>query len=124
MSVPGLPAAIGLLGLITDEDSADEAEIGLIMRADQQRRGIAVAAIGAVADRLFNPANADGHGLRQLRTSHAPDNVAAMRLMVRMGFLRQPLLSRGQNEVRWVMSRDRWNAGRPGEGMEKRDGYR
>lgn len=115
LSVTGLPEAIGLLGLIRDQDSAEEAEIGLMLRADQQRRGVAVAAIGAVADRLFNPGKADRHGLRLLRTRHSPDNVAALRLMLRMGFLRQPLLGPGQTEVHWSMSRDRWMAGRPGE---------
>ncbi len=106
----GSAAAIGLLALIGDEAAADQAEIGLMLRADRQRRGLAVAAIGAMADWVFNPAAADGPDLRLLWTRHAPDNVAAMRLMLRMEFLRQDPHSPDPAEVRWQMTRDRWQA--------------
>ncbi|HEY5613788.1 MAG TPA: GNAT family N-acetyltransferase [Lysobacter sp.] len=118
----GSPAAIGLLGLIPGESGADEAEIGLMLLAERQRRSVAVAVIGAVADRLFHPLGEDAFDFQALQTRHAPANVAAMRLMSRLGFLRQPSCGLDQTEVRWRMPRDRWNAGRERKGMEKRNG--
>ena len=60
----GLPDGIGLLGLVPDEGVADTAEVGLMLLADRRQRGLAAEAIGAVADRVFDPGAADG--------SHAP----------------------------------------------------
>lgn len=108
----GSAAAIGLLALIGDEAAADQAEVGLMLRPDRQRRGVAVAAIGAIADWAFDPACSDGPDLRLLWTRHAPDNVAAMRLMRRMAFLRQDPRSPDPDEIRWQMPRDRWHAHR------------
>jgi len=124
VSERGSPAAIGLLGMIPDETSADEAEIGLMLLPERQRRGVAVAVIGAVADRLFRPLGEDAFDFQALQTRHAPANVAMMRLMLRLGFLRQPACSPDQTEVSWLMTRDRWNAGDLGKGMEKRDEHR
>lgn len=115
----GSPAAIGMLSLIADQADSDEAEVGLMLRAHRQRRGVAVAAIGAVADRVFTPADADDPDLRLIWSRHAPGNVAAARLMLRMGFLRQPTSGPGQAEVRWQMTRDRWKAGRLAVGNGK-----
>lgn len=116
----GSPAPIGLLALIADAASADHArdgnagtaEVGLMLRADRQRRGVAVAAIGAVANRVFGPGAGAGPGLRLLWARHAARNVAATRLMLRLGFTRLPPRLPGEAEVRWQMPRDRWNANR------------
>ena len=105
-------ADIGIVALIGHGDVPDAREVGAMLVVEGQQRGVAVAALGAVADHVFNPVDAAGPDLRLLWTRHAPGNEAAMRLMLRMGFLRQAPCSADQTAVRWQMSRERWNAGR------------
>jgi len=99
---------IGLLGLVPDRGAADRAELGLMLLADRQRRGLAVEALAAMTDRVFSPAGIGGPALGVLWTRHAPGNLAAVGLMRRLRFLRQPSGNADPPEWRWQMTRDRW----------------
>ena len=106
-------AELGIVALFRDAGSVDAREVGAMLLVEGQRRGVAAAAIGAVADHVFDPADGAGPALRLLWTRHASGNAAAARLMSRMAFQRQVPRSAEQAEVRWQMSRERWDAGRP-----------
>lgn len=105
-------ADIGIVALIAHADLPGAREVGAMLLVEGRLRGVAAAAIGAVADHLFDPGDTLGADVHQLWTRHAPGNEAAMRLMLRMGFLRQVTCGADEAELRWRMSRERWNAGR------------
>jgi RimJ/RimL family protein N-acetyltransferase len=86
-------AGLGLIGLLGD---GDEAELGALVRADHQGRGIAAEAIATLARHAF-----DVLGLRRLHTRHAPANAAAAGLMRKCGFAALPPDSDGQ--MRWEL---------------------
>ena len=109
-------ADLGIVALIGHADLPGAREIGAMLLVEGRLRGVAAAAIGAVADHVFDPGDGDGDGVgadvHRLWTRHAPGNEAAMRLMLRMGFRRQVPCGVDRAELRWRMSRERWNAGR------------
>jgi RimJ/RimL family protein N-acetyltransferase len=82
---------IGLLGLL---GGGGEAEIGALVLADRQGRGIAAEAIAALARHAFTDL-----GVRRLHTRHAPTNAAAAGLMRKLGFA--ALAPGDDGQVRW-----------------------
>jgi RimJ/RimL family protein N-acetyltransferase len=86
---------IGLLGLL---GAGTEAEVGALVLADAQGRGIAAEAIAALARHAFAEL-----GLRRLHTKHSPANAAAAGLMRKAGFVRLPAVD---GEVQWELERE------------------
>ncbi len=92
---------LGLAALVFDTDRP-QAELGLLLHAAQQRRGVATEAIAGLLDHVF----ARG-GLGSVWTRHAPDHAAALRLMQGLGFAPD-----GERDGRmiWRVSRTAWHA--------------
>ena len=100
--------ALGLIGLTLDEPGGGE--VGVLLPAGQQGRGLATEAIAALADHAFGTLQ-----LQRLHTRHAPGHALAAGLMATLGFekLTSPLAS-ASGRWRWQLTPDRW-ADRPGD---------
>lgn len=90
------PTDVGLLGLLGEGDAA---EVGAIVVADRQGRGIAAEAIAALARHAFADL-----GFERLHTRHAPANAAAAGLMRKLRFA--PLAPGDDGQVRWELRPD------------------
>lgn len=98
---------IGMLAFFADGDAA---EIGVMLLADRQGRGYASEAIAALVDRVFNTPVLDRPALLRLWARHTPDNKSMSSLMEGLGFQREAMGSTADVEVRWQITRDRWQA--------------
>lgn len=63
----GAAVGLGLLARVRHGDTTDAAEMGIMLTAAGQGRGLAVEALGALTDRLFAQP-----GIRMLWTSQSP----------------------------------------------------
>ena len=104
---PGEPAE-GLCALVRHPGHDDEAELGVMLVRRAQNRGLAVAALAAVADHAFAAL-----GKARVWTRHAPANRAVVRLMRQLSF--EPLVPADDGrELRYRMTSERWPAVRAG----------
>lgn len=101
----GSSAGLGLLAQVHHGDATDVAELGIMLVADAQGRGLAAEAMEALTERLFAQPE-----IRRLWTAQLPTNTAVVRLMQRLGFERDLTSGKGTAEWRWVMDRARWQA--------------
>jgi RimJ/RimL family protein N-acetyltransferase len=91
----------GILGVVPKDEST---EVGVMLFADGQARGLAVEVIAAIADFLFQST-----AILRLWTRHSSANGPASVLMRKLGF--EPLTTDGMptGELRWQMTRKRWH---------------
>lgn len=98
-----LRTEVGILAMIRDADAADSMELGTMLIAEGQGRGLAAEAQAALLARLFS----DVPRLRMVWSRHAPANAAVVGLKLKLGFIR--VESSGE-EVRWQLTHERWLA--------------
>lgn len=103
----GSPAGVGLLARIREGDAVDTTEMGIMLTAAGQSRGLAAEALGALTDRLFMSPE-----IRMLWTRQTPDNAAVVRLMQRLGFERDEAVEESPVQWRWQLARGQWQARR------------
>lgn len=100
--------ALGLIGLSLDEPGGGE--VGVLLPAGHQGRGVATEAIAALADHAFGALL-----MRRLHTRHAPGHALAAGLMSALGFEKlPPASSSASGRWRWQLTPERW-AARPGD---------
>lgn len=103
----GAARDLGLIGLVWDAATTDDrqgAELGVVLPPALQGRGIASAAIAALAHHAFGPL-----GLQRLHTRHDSAHGPAGGLMSRLGFLRTRAED-GPRGWRWELTPERWSA--------------
>lgn len=103
----GSPVGLGLLARVRHGDAVDVAEMGIMLAAEGQGRGLAAEALGALTDQIFALPE-----IRMVWTRQSPDNAAVVRLMHRLGFERGEAPGNSAVEWRWQLDRDRWQARR------------
>jgi len=101
------PIDIGILALIRHAASADSAEMGAMLSAAGQGRGIAAEALAALLDRLLGSA-----GLNTVWCRSAAGNDAASWMMLKLGFVRADAGPAGEAANRWEMTAEQWRARR------------
>ncbi|HQZ31955.1 MAG TPA: GNAT family N-acetyltransferase [Arenimonas sp.] len=95
-----LAQPLGLIGLSVDEPAG--AEVGVLLPASQQGRGIATEAIATLADHAFACLR-----LQRLHTRHLPGHALAVGLMATLGF--EPIApDSSSGHRRWQLTPDRW----------------
>lgn len=99
------PTGLGLLARVHHNGAADVAELGAMLVAQGQGRGYAAEALAALMQRLFALPE-----IQQLWTAHAPNNAAAVRLMQRLGFVRDASAEGNAAQCRWQFDRGRWQS--------------
>lgn len=93
---------LGMIGLALDEPGGGE--VGVILPAAHQGRGIATEAIAALADHAFSTMR-----LQRLHTRHRPGHALAAGLMATLGF--EPMApAAGPGHARWQLTPERWAA--------------
>jgi len=105
---------IGILALIRHAKAPDALEIGAMLLVEGQGRGLAAEAQTALLDWVFATP-----GIRVVASSHAPGHRAVIGVKQKLGFVRAATGGTdGEDahglEVRWQMTRERWDAVRPG----------
>lgn len=95
---------VGIVAVMRDDAEPDEGELGIMLLPSGQGRGLATEALAAAAAAAFSDPR-----LQQLRTRHAADNHASVRLMSKLGYARAPG-GVAPDELRWQLSRKRWEA--------------
>ena len=100
---------IGLMGLFADGDTA---EIGVMLLPGKQGQGFSAEAIAGMANRVFGTMASDRSGLQRLWARHAPANRPMSKVMQWAGFQRQDGPGTTPAQVRWQLTRDRWQAHR------------
>lgn len=95
-------ADIGILALVGPDMEAGSAEVGTMLLPAGQGRGLAAEAQAALLDRLFSDSR-----WRMVWSRHLPANGAVVSLKLKLGFLRT---GPSGHEVRWEITRERWNA--------------
>lgn len=94
--------ALGLIGLTLDEPGGGE--VGVLLPAAHQGRGVATEAIAALADHAFS-----GLRLQRLHTRHLPGHSLAAGLMATLGF--EPMAAApASGRSRWQLTPERWAA--------------
>jgi ribosomal-protein-alanine N-acetyltransferase len=104
---PGNRRVVGSVGFHGPPDVDGRAEIGYQIEPGSRRRGLALEAVRCLLDWA-----ATEHGIRRFRASIAPDNVASLGLVNRLGF--HPV-SRRHDDVdgeELVFDLDDWVPGR------------
>ena len=94
--------ALGLMGLSLDEPGGGE--VGVLLPAAHQGRGIATEAIAALADHAFSAMR-----LQRLHTRHLPGHALAAGLMATLGF-QSIAPAAGSCHWRWQLTPERWAA--------------
>lgn len=94
--------ALGLIGLALDEPGGGE--VGVLLPAGQQGRGIATEAIAALADHAFATWR-----MQRLHTRHEPGHALAAGLMATLGFERTAAAG-GTDRWHWQLTPERWAA--------------
>ena len=105
----GAGRGIGLLGLFADGDTA---EIGVMLLPGKQGQGFSAEAIAGMANRVFGTMASDRSGLQRLWARNAPANRPMSKVMQWAGFQRQDGPRTTPAQVRWQLTRDRWQAHR------------
>lgn len=100
----GRAPPLGMLALIRDPPGSGSAEIGIMLLAEAQGRGVALEVTTATVSLVFS---SPGLGLRRIWARHAPGHVASAKVLEASGFQSGP--ARGQ-EATWTISIDRWLA--------------
>jgi len=98
---------IGILALMRHATSADSAEVGTMLSAVGQGRGMAAEAQTALLDHLFS-----APGLNTVWCRSAAGNGAAYGLMHSLGFVRTDAGAADEAVNRWEMTAERWRARR------------
>lgn len=94
--------ALGLIGLSLDEPGGGE--VGVLLPAEHQGRGVATEAIAALADHAFAVMR-----LQRLHTRHRNGHALAAGLMATLGF-EQVAPAAASGRWRWQLTPDRWAA--------------
>lgn len=98
----GAMQALGLIGLALDEPGGGE--VGVLLPAGHQGRGVATEAIAALADHALGAMQ-----LRRLHTRHLPGHALAAGLMATLGFERTAAAAPSDRWC-WQLTADRWAA--------------
>lgn len=104
---------VGLLARVRHGDVGDMAEMGIMLAAKGQGRGLALEALGTLTHRLF-----EQPGITRLWTSQSPGNAAVVRLMNRLGFERDDMGENASAIWRWRIDRASWQAGQSAPSTE------
>jgi [ribosomal protein S5]-alanine N-acetyltransferase len=72
---------VGTVGFHGPPDADGRAELGYQIEPGSRRRGLALEAVRGILDWAANQ-----HGIHRFRASIAPDNVASLALVRRLGF--------------------------------------
>ncbi len=91
---------LGLLGLSLDEPGGGE--VGVVLPAEHQGRGVATEAIAALADHAFGAMQ-----LQRLHTRHEHGHGLAAGLMATLGF-EKTAAATGSTQWRWQLTPSRW----------------
>jgi RimJ/RimL family protein N-acetyltransferase len=101
---------IGLLGLIGVDDRP---EIGVMLLAPAQGRGIGSEAMQGMADHAFS-----AFGLQSICARQSVvDNPTVIRMMTRLGYTSLPPTPAHPQGGEWELSRSRWRAPEPDSAM-------
>lgn len=100
LSETAAAADVGLLALARATPTAQTAELGTMLLGAGQGRALAAEAQQAVLDQEFGSGR-----LQRVWSRHAPENRAAARLMLKLGF--SPI-GRVGPELRWQMTSEHW----------------
>lgn len=96
---------VGIVALIRHRDRDDALELGAMLLAAAQGRGLAAAAQVALLDRHFSDP-----GNHVVWSRNAVGNRAAVAVRRKLGFEPDPAGECGPGQMRWQMTRGRWLA--------------
>ena len=98
----GSAQSLGLIGLSIDPSGG---EVGVLLPAAHQGRGVATEAIATLADHAFA-----SMGLPRLHTRHRPEHALSTGLMTTLGF-ESLAPEAGSAHAQWQLTPERWFAG-------------
>ncbi|MFD0738441.1 GNAT family N-acetyltransferase [Lysobacter koreensis] len=102
--------ALGIVALMYREPTRDSVEIGAMLRAEGQGRGLSVEAQRAVLDHVFGARPFEAPPPARVWSRNAPGNGASIAGRLKLGFVRALSDDPHGEWMRWEMTRARWQA--------------